>query len=60
MLGSRQRHADFMCVSRFIGLGALFHGSPAATLLRGVEPILFEDKSLLSQSVLIMSIFSIQ
>lgn len=60
MLGSWQHHADFMCMSGFIGLGALFCGSYAATLLKGVEPILFEDKSLLSQSVLIKSIFLMQ
>ena len=60
MLGSWQYHADFMCMSGFIGLGALFHGGHAATLLRGVEPLLFEVESLLSYSVLIMSIFLIK
>lgn len=49
-----------MWMSSFIGLGALLHGSQAATLLKGVEPILFKDKSLLSQLVLIMSIYLIQ
>lgn len=31
-----------MWMSSFIGLGALLHGSQAATLLKGVEPILFK------------------
>lgn len=44
----------------FIGLGALFHSTHAATLLKGVEHIIFQDKCLPSQSVLIMDVFKIQ
>lgn len=44
----------------FIGSGALFHSRHAATLLKGVAHIIFQDKCLPSQSVLIMDVFRIQ